>query len=167
MRSLNSWRKDHLLGTDIAISLLILLILYGLIHYTPLGHNVKEYFDFNRMIMYRTTATISGSLMGFSITITVLAINLWRTKWFPLLKEDLAVTKQIWTIMRQTTWCLAMLTVLCLALMMVKEDSTIVVWAMTVYFGLLLITLVRLFRAIRVIHQMAGIVVSASRQKGD
>ena len=163
MKGLNSWRKSHFLASDIIVALLLTGIAVSLLYLTPTGTTAYEYVEGNSTGLYKSTATIAGTLMGFSMTILVLAITFWQTEWYDLIKEDERASNQIWATLKQTTWFLALLTITCLACIAANAEDQPAKWTIVPYLTALSMAIVRLSRAIWVIQRMTGIAVAASR----
>ena len=163
MKGLNSWRKSHFLATDIVAALLLTGVVVWLLYFTPSGVAIYEHIKGNATNLYKSTATIAGTLMGFSMTIVVLAITFWQTDWYQLIKEDNRASHQIWATLKQTTWFLALLTMTCLICMAANLEDKPAKWTVVPYLATLSMAIVRLLRAIWVIQRMTGIAVAASR----
>ena len=164
MRAVNSWRKRHFLATDVVGALLLSLILIGILHFTTAWDILYGCVGDNLAMVYRTTASVSGALVGFSMTITVIALNSWQTDWFDLIKQDEKSTREIWKTLRQTTWSLVLLTVISLVCTLIDSEGEISKWTVTLFLLGLSIASARLIRAINVIHKMTEIVVAGSRR---
>lgn len=163
MNRLNSWRKAHFLASDLIIALLLTAFAVWILYFTTTGAAAYTHVHGNSASLYRTTATIAGTLMGFSMTIIVLAITFWRTNWYDLIKEDEQSSLQIWTTLTQTTWFFALLTITSLICMTVKVENEPVKWTVIPYLATFSMALTRLLRSIWVIQKMTGIAVAASR----
>ena len=163
MRGLNSWRKAHFLASDIIASLLLTGLVVWWLYFTSTGASIYENVQGNSTNLFKTTATISGTLMGFSMTIVVLAITFWQTDWFDLIKEDERASQQIWATLRQTTWFLALLTGTSLVCMVVKIENEPARWTAIPYLATFSMAVARLLRSIWVIQKMTGIAVAAAR----
>lgn len=163
MRAINAWRKRHFLGTDAALALLLASLVIAAAYVTEIGANVHQYVEQNLLLLYRATAAISGALMGFSITVTVLAINFWQSDWFDLVKQNDKSTHEIWATLKQNTWCLALLTLTSLCIIAIGGGDVPAKWTIIPYLIAVLIALARLIRAVTIIHKMMDIAVEASR----
>ena len=165
MKLFNSWRKRHFLGTDAAIALLLASIAVLLAYVTGTGIEIHKHIQPNLLMLYRATATVSGSLMGFSMTVTVLAINFWQAKWFDLIKRDDKNIHEIWATLKQTTWCLASLTSTALAIIAASGEGTPAKWTIIPYLVALTLTVARLARAVNIVHRMMDIAIEGSREE--
>ena len=128
MKAIISWRKRHFLGSDAVIALVIASVTLSLAYTTDIGIDVHKRVEQNLLILYRTTATISGSLMGLSMAVAVLAIDFWQGKWLDLIKKNDKSTYEIWATLKQTTWCLGLLTATALFVIVAGGGSTPVKW---------------------------------------
>ncbi|MDE2788725.1 MAG: hypothetical protein OXL37_19000 [Chloroflexota bacterium] len=163
MGAINSWRKRHFLGTDALIALFVSTLIVMAAYVTEAGTNVHVHFEQNLLMLYRTTATIAGTLMGFSMAGTVMAINFWQDKWFDLIKRDDKSTREIWVTLKQTTWCLALLTATALFVIAAGGGSTPDKWTIVPYLIAFSIAVARLMRSVSIIHRMLDIAVQALR----
>ena len=163
MRAINSWRKRHFLGFDAVIALVVASAAISLAYTTQVGINAHTHVEQNLLVVYRTTATICGSLMGLSMAVAVLAIDFWQGKWFDLIKRNDKATHEIWATLKQTTWCLGLLTVTSLFVIAAGGDGTPAKWTIIPYLIILSLTLARLARAVSIIHRMLDVAVQASR----
>ncbi len=163
MRSINSWRKSHFLGTDAVLAVSVASLFSSLVYMPEVGPVIYEQIEHNLLLLYRTTTTVAGALMGFSMTVTVLAINFWQAKWFDLIKENDKSTHEIWTTLKQTTWCLALLTGTSLFVIAAGGGHSPAKWTIVPYLIALSVALARLMRAVNIIHRMMDIAIQASR----
>ena len=72
---------------DAITALLLSSTLIGIMHFTNGWDIVHRHIGDNLITMYRTTAAIAGAMIGFSMTVTVIALNLWESDWFDLIKR--------------------------------------------------------------------------------
>lgn len=163
MRTLNSWRKRHFLWTDSIGVLLLLSVLITVVHFTGIWDTVYKHIGDNLVTLYWTTASVSGALIGFSMTITVIALNLWQTDWFDLIKLDEKATLEIWKTLRQTTWWLVFLTVTALICVLIGDSVEASKWTLVLFLIGLSLASVRLVRAIALIHKMTEIAIAGMR----
>lgn len=163
MKGLNSWRKSHFLASDLIAALILTGVVVLLLYFTSEGAAAYEAVKGNSTELYKSTAGVSGTLMGISMAIVVLAITFWQTNWYQLIKEDERASHQIWATLKQTTWFLALLTITSLFCMAANSEDSPSKWTIVPYLIALSMALVRLLRAIWVVQRMTEIAVAASR----
>lgn len=165
MKSFKSWCDRHFLGSDILFSIIIALIPIALLHFIVAWENVYDRFGSNLIVVFKTTASVSGSLIGFSMAVNVLALNLWQTDRFNLIKLNFEATRGIWTTLNQTTWYLVLLTGVSLLCIFLSSECDTLTWTIItiLFISALTISAARLFRAIYIISKMIEITIAASK----
>ncbi len=164
MTQINTWRKAHFLASDMMLAILVAGMAVGLLCYTSLGATIYGNIKDNAENVYRTTASLAGALMGFSMTVTVLALNLWQTRrWFDVIKSEGETSQQLWTTLKQTTWFLAFLTATSLTSLLLSAEDEAGKWILMSFLTVLSLTSARILRSIWIINRMTEIAVAASR----
>lgn len=163
MKTFNTWRKMHFLATDMLFALLGACLMALFAYFTDSGIYAYKYIEGHLLILYQTTATIAGALMGFSVAIMMLGLNVWKEAWFDLIKRDDKSTHEIWSTLKQTNWCLALLTATSLFVMATVGGNPPAKWTIIPYLVTSSVAVARLLRAVSIIHRMVDIAVQASR----
>ena len=139
------------------------------VFYCPTGETVYLSISDSLPLLYRVSVTVSASLMGFSMTVTVFAMTLWnRAEIFVYTAGEPTYREQLWGAMRHATWSLGALAIASACCMLVSGDPSAVKMSSIPYLCLGIFAAFRLLRAIRLVHKMAAVVVaSRSRQDPD
>ena len=111
--------------------------------------------------IYSLTAVMAGTMTSISMAVTMLAVQMWRTDWFYNVMRDSEVVRKLWLSMRQFTWSMASLTVVCILAMFIESSNTAGQYVIAAYIGWLGAAMARMFRAIQYIHLMVSIAVTA------
>ncbi len=149
--------KRHFLGLEAALVVALTSLLAGWMLLLDGTSHVQEFMHGNRVNIYRTTASIAGTLLGFSITGASLALSYSSSPRLVLLRNS-AHYPTLWKSFVQATRFLGTLTITALAGLVWDRENAQVVWLfipLCLFFGL---SVVRLIRVIWILEQIIKII---------
>lgn len=160
-RLLIFWRK-HYLGVEAGI-VIILTILFatwfflfgGAPHLSALMQN-------NRGNIYRTTATISGSLLGFSMAVMSIVLGFSFSDRLAIVQGSKHYAA-LWKTFFQTIWCLGGLTVTALICLIWDKDCYPVSWLVIPFLLFVGLSIVRVARTIWILERLIGIIIKSPK----
>lgn len=117
----------------------------------------------NRTNVYKTSATIAGSLLGFSLTISTLVLGHWSSPRLKPLRQHRQRSHELWTTLHQTTWFLALLTITAIVAMVLDGDRVPCKPATLIFLLVCALALVRLCRAIWIIQEVTRIIAAGTQ----
>lgn len=123
--------------------------------------------DDNRANIYKTTASISGTLLGFSMTISTLVLGHWNSPRLNLIRQNQQRSHELWTTLRQATWFLALLAIASVVAMILDKDGAPCKAAMVPFVLMLALTMVRLGRSIWIIQEISRIMAAGTRSDAE
>ena len=146
------WRKRFLV-VEASIVALVTIVFAGWIFVLQGSEVIEVILQENRANLYRTTATIAGTLMAVTLTASTIALNALGQERLTIIRNS-AHSRDIWRILFQTIWLLAALTVTSLACLVFETDERPSYWLVTLFvlFGGLVV--VRIMRTIWVVEQI-------------
>ncbi len=150
------WRR-HFLGVEAALAVTPALTL---LVWFVLGEGrgcVDGLMSEVRADIYRTTATISGTLLGFLIAVASLVLNFVSTERLTLLRTS-EHYPAMWETFFQTTRVLGALTVTALVCLVFDKDGASLPWLVVPFVLFVSLSLVRLIRVIWILERIIGIV---------
>jgi hypothetical protein len=156
------WQRHFLIaeGTTAVLAATIITVFAWLPQTAPV---LDSKLEGNRTNIYRTTAAISGSLLGFSLTISTLVLGHWDSPRLTLIRKHNRRTHEIWTTLRQTTWLLALVTIISIVAIALDTDKEPFKPILTPFLILLGLMMTRLGRAIWIIHEISKTITTGSQ----
>ena len=118
---------------------------------------VNDLISGNRANIYRTSATIAGTLLGFSITVASLVLNFASSPRLALVRRSRHYPK-LWKTFFQTIRCLGGLTIIALVCLTWDKENEPLTWLIIPLLLFLSLSIVRLVRVIWILEQIIGIV---------
>ena len=117
---------------------------------------VEGFLGDDRAILYRTLATVSGTMVGFSMTVAALVLTRIATERFQLLRSGRAGKnyEALWKTYTQAVKFLALLTVFSIAALILDTKDSPSHWVLipTILLGLL--SILRVGRAIWILEKL-------------
>ena len=150
------WRR-HFLGVEAALAVAPALTLLAWFVLGDGRECVDGLMSEARADIYRTTATISGTLLGFLIAVTSLVLNFVSTARLALLRTS-EHYPAMWETFFQTTRVLGALTVTALVCLVFDKDGASLPWLVVPFVLFLSLSLARLLRVIWILERIIGIV---------
>lgn len=111
----------------------------------------------NREIIYRSTATVSGTLLGFTIATASVVLGFFSSKRLRVLRES-DKSKDLWRTFFQAAKFLGILTVVSLASLAVDTESSSNVWVLVPFVLFAGLSFARVVRVIWILEQIFLIV---------
>ena len=168
MKGFRFWRR-HFLGVEAAA---VLLATFGFaVWYLWIGgcDVVGELVKGNRANVYRTTATIAGSMLGFSITSTSVIVAVSSREGLRTVRES-GQYQTLWKTLLQTVWGFAGLTVVSIVCLVFDKDVArmpevvaLVSFLVIVFLFFLCFSVARLIRTIWILDRVARILSQEGR----
>ena len=155
------WQRNFL-GVDalIAFGLAVALAIW---YFSFEGTDyVEELLQGNRTNIYRTLASISGTLLGFSIASASFTLNAVSSPRLAVLRNSRHYPT-LWRTLFHTTWFLGALTLVALICMIWDRDDAPTTWLVIPLALLVCLSVFRLARVIWILEQVIGIVTKPSR----
>ena len=160
-RLFDFWRK-HFLGVEASI-VIILTILFAMWFFLFGGApHVSALMQNNRGNLYRTTATISGSLLGFSMAVMSIVLGFSSSDHLAIIRGSKHY-ETLWKTFFQTIWCLGGLTVTALFCLIWDKDSHPVSWLVIPFLLFVGLCVVRVARTIWTLERLVGIIIKPPR----
>ena len=122
-----------------------------------------------RANVYRTVATISGTLLGFSLASATFALNVVSSPRLKMLRNSQHYPT-LWKTFFQTTWFLGALTLVAIACIIWDRESAPSTWLaipLTLFAGLSAVRLVRMIHLLEQIAVIGAAPSPTSRAFGD
>lgn len=161
MRKIALFSQRYFLLLHIALAL-VASVLWGILVFVfPIGDMVYHHIADGLPSLYRASITVAGSLMGFSMTVTVLAKDLWSKDVFVFTAAEPRFERQIWAAMRQSTWSLGAVVLIAIVGVLLSGDADMVKFTSVPYTGITVLASIKLSRAIRLVHKMLDVVLRA------
>ena len=158
MIRLHSFTREHFLGVDAGVVIaLTLLFIAWFLSFGGASH-VDALMQGNRANIYGTTATIAGSLLGFSIAVTSIVIGLSSSDRLAIVRGS-AHYSTLWKTFLQTTRCLGALTITALICLIRDKDTDPVSWFVIPFLLFAGLSVVRLARSIWILEQLIEIII--------
>ena len=114
----------------------------------------------NRANLYKTTATIAGTMMALTLPVSALIIGHWREPRLRLIREARKPQIQLWKTIHQTTGCLFLLLIVSLVLLMVDGEIMPFRFALPIYVLFAGLAAVRLLRTISILQNITMVIIS-------
>ena len=160
-RLLVFWRK-HFLGVEAGI-VIVLTILFATWFFLFGGApHVSALMQNNRGNIYRTTATISGSLLGFSMAVMAIVLGFSSSDHLAIVRDSKHYAT-LWKTFFQTIWCLGGLTVTALICLIWDKDCLPVSWLVIPFLLFVGLCVVRVTRTIWTLERLIGIIIKPPR----
>ena len=160
MRLPGFWRRYFLEVETLAAVLTSIGLAIWLIFFEGMSV-VNDLISGNRANIYRTSATIAGTLLGFSITVASLVLNFASSPRLVLVRRSRHYPK-LWKTFFQTIRYLGGLTIIALVCLVWDKDKEPLTWLIIPFILFLSLSIVRLVRVIWILEQIIGIVSSPS-----
>ena len=165
MGGFGQWWQQHFLGAE-AVSAIIVSTGITISLWLPTTEPMIEaQLADSRTDVYRTIATMSGALLGFSMTISTLVLGYWDSQRIRLIREHPQRRHELWTTLIQSTWFLALLALSSIVAMILDKDTAPSKYAMIPFLYFFSLAIARLARAIWIIQGIVKI-VSAGPTEG-
>ncbi len=150
------WRRHFLeLEAIVAVlpslALLIWFVLFGGLVY------MDDFMTGVRTDLYRTTVTVAGTLLGFSIAVASLVLSIVSAERLSLLRES-EQYPSLWKTFFQTARLLGALTLTALVCLVVDKDESSLTWMIIPFFLFVSLSATRLIRVIWILEQIIMLV---------
>ena len=157
MKSLNQWRNNHLLLSDmlLSISVFIILVVFAETHPSIIAASLNK----NRSILYGALTAVFAALLGFIITAASIIIGYSKDAALFYLRNSKHYTT-LWDIFISTTKWLAYSTVASFIGLLVDKDDSPKIF---ITFGVALIALITSSRVWRCILVFEKILIRVAR----
>lgn len=153
-------RGGRFLGAD-ATAVFVVAIAVAIIGNVPqLGMLFDRLSDGNWANLYKTTATIAGTMMALMLPVSALIIGHWREPRLRLIHEARKPQIQLWKTIHQTTRYLFLLLIVSLVLLMVDEKTMPFRFALPIYVLSAGLAAVRLLRTISILQNITMVIIS-------
>lgn len=152
--------NDRFLGAD-ATAVFVVATVVAIIGSVPqLGALFDGLSGDNRANLYKTTATIAGTMMALTLPVSALIIGHWREPRLRLIREARKPQTQLWQTIRQTTWYLFLLLIVSMVLLMVDEKTMPFRFALPIYVLFAGLAVVRLLRTIWILQKITMVIIA-------
>lgn len=154
------WQR-HFLGVDalIAFGLTAALAVWYLV-FEGADH-VEQLLQGNRTNIYRTLASISGTLLGLSIASASFALNALSSPRLAVLRNSQHYPT-LWRTLFQSTWFLGGLTIAGLVCIIWDRENAPTTWLVIPLALFVCLSIVRLARVVWILEQVIGILAKPS-----
>ena len=155
------WRRNFL-GIESAVATTPALALVVYVGWFEGAAQLNELLQDQRGLVYRTLATISGTLLGFSLASASLVLTFVSSDRLALLRRS-SHYGSLWKVFFQCIRALGLLTVMSLAAIVIDRDEAPFVWILAPMAGLATFVSLRLLRVIWILEQIVRLVSMAPR----
>ena len=159
------WRKHFLASEAVASAVPAAVLLVWFVFFGG-EVRVEEFIDGNKVNIYRTTATIAGTLLGFSIASVSLALSFASSERLTVLRESQHYSA-LWKTFFQAIRLLGALTLTALACLIWDNEKAPVAWLVIPLCLFAALAAVRLLRVIWILEQIVTIVAKPSPRQRD
>lgn len=156
MRLPGFWRRHFMEVEALAAVLPNILLVIWLVFFDGMSA-VNDLVSGNRANIYRTVASIAGTLLGFSIAVASLVLNFASSPRLAVVRRSRHYP-ELWKTFFQTTRFLGGLTVIALVCLIWDKDDAPLSWLVIPFCLFLSLAIVRLVRVIWILEQIIGIV---------
>ena len=156
-----NWYKRHFIGADASAAATVAIIITLIIWLPGMEETVVQYSQDTRQALYRTIATIAGSLTGFTITVTTLILGNWGHQSLALIAQHPNRSKEIRTVLKHSTWSMATTMVASLVAIAIDINDTPNRIIMSATIIATIFSIVRLFEAIWLVQSIAAIITTS------
>ena len=162
---LRIFHHRRFLGIDAGIVVVVTLLFTAWFFVFDGSSHIYSTIGDNRSNIYRTIATISASLLGFSITFTSIVLGLSSDN-----IRRLSIVQQskhypaLWKVFFQMIKFLGGLTLTALVCLIWDNDSETVSWVVILLVLFIGLSGVRMFRAIWILERLIKIIVTPPRK---
>lgn len=157
------WER-HFLGVEAVIAVSPAVALAFWMGYEGEGC-VEELLHGNRSSIYRALASVSGTLLGFTLASASFALNAVSSPRLEVLRNSRHYPA-LWQTFFQTTWFLGGLTIASLVCMIWDRDRGPTTWLVVPLVLFVCLCIVRLARTIWILERVIGIVTKPSPGSG-
>ena len=158
MKRIRTFWERHFLGME-AITTGLMTLVFSVWFFAFDGqHHVDESMQGNRGTAYTTIAGIAGTLLGFSIAVTSIVLNLSSAHGMKKLRKSKQYPK-IWETFISTGRMLGMLTIVALFCLFIDTDRTPNSWLTIPLCFLLLLSIWRVVRVLWILENIIELVV--------
>ena len=102
------WYKRNFIWADVTAAAIVAIAIIAVLWLSSTENIAAVYSAELRHSLYKTVATITGTLTGFTITATALMLNIWEHKSLALLARHPTRSKEIRTVLRNTMWSMVL-----------------------------------------------------------
>ncbi len=157
MNLIRFWKK-HFLCMEVGIVILLTLLLVAWFYFLEGESYIDELMHGNRTNIYITTATIAGSLLGFSVTTTSIMLGFSSSDRLSVVRGS-AHYPVLWKTFFQAIQYLGCLTVTSLLCLIWDRDSAPVSWLVFPFFMFFGLSVVRLARVLWILERVIEIII--------
>ena len=161
---LRFWRS-HFLGLEAMVAAIPVIVFAVYLLAFDGQSRVDEFVYGNRTNIYRTVATIAGTLLGFSIAVASLVLNFVSSARLAVLRGS-PQYPSLWKTFFQATRFLGALTLTALICLIWDRDTQPVTWLIVPVCLFAGLCVMRLLRVIWILEQIIGIVSKPSPDLG-
>ena len=155
---------NHFLGLEAGVAVGLALIL-GLWMYLCQGAElVTAFLQGQRVVLYRSIASIAGTLFGFSLTAMSIVLGLYSHDRLVLLRQSQHASK-LWQTFLQSIKFLGLLTLMALLCLLGDRDAHPQVWLVVPFVALVGLSIARLYRVIWSVQKIVGILTQNAQPK--
>ena len=158
MKRIRAFWQRHFLGMEATMAGLVTLVFSIWFFAFDGQHFVGESMQGNRGVAYTTIAGTAGTLLGFSIAVTSLVLNLSSAPGMKILRESKQYPK-IWKTFTSTGRTLGSLTVVALVCLFIDTDRVPNSWLTIPLFFLLVLSIYRVVRVLWILENIIELVV--------
>ena len=150
------WRR-HFLGLEAAVVIGLTGLLACWMFFFDGVAYVQELMQGGRSTIYGTTASIGGTLLGFSITGLSLLLSFSSSPRLSLTRNSKHYPT-LWKTLAQATRCLGALTISALVCLAWDKESAQLPWLVIPFCLFVGLSVVRLLRVVWIVEQIVGII---------
>ena len=165
LHSSNRIWKRRFLGIEAGVVVVVTLLFTAWFFVCDGPSHIDSIMGDNRSNIYRTIATISGSLLGLSITFTSVMIGLSFNH-----RRRLSIVQQseqyrvLWKVFFQMIRCIGGLTLAALVCLIWDNDSDSVSWLVIPLILFMGLSVIRICRAIWILENIIEIIIMPPRK---
>ena len=161
MANARRWYNKRFIGADASAAAVVAAVIIVVIWLPNTEESISGYSLSTRQPLYRTIATIAGSLTGFTITVTTLILGNWGHQSMTLIAQHPTRSREIRTVLKQSTWSMVtttLISLIAIATDVDKEPSRVVMSAIVL---VTTFSVVRLCEVIWLVQSIAAIITTS------
>lgn len=155
------WYKKHFIGADGTAACIVAIAIITALWLSGTENIATAYSPELRHSLYRTVATIAGTLTGFTIAVTALMLNIWEHRNLTLIAQNPTRSKEIRTVLKNAMWSMVFTMLVSLVAMSIDVGGTPSLPIVSAVILATTISTVRLFEMIWLAQRIATIITTS------
>ena len=166
MTSIAAFWRRHFLVLDTCAVIVSGSTLFIWTYYFNGAAFIEELLEGNRASIYSVSASVAAALLGFSLTVIAIVVGFSSYERLSIVRKSKHYST-LWEVFFSTVT--ALLALLCIAFvcLIVDSDKRPILWLETVFFSVLLLSAIRIFRSIGVLKRIVWLIAMPPSEKAN